>query len=128
MNEALEKALTELLTKSTEGIDQAASFLSAEIPKVIQQLLMWHGVYNAILCFFGIVLFFILIYANYRQVKWVIKEEFYNEEEAPLLMVNILQAIPFAIICIEMINIQWLKIWIAPKAWLIDYAATLVSK
>lgn len=139
MDEALEKALTELLTKSTEGIDQAASFLSAEIPDVIQQLLMWHGVYNFTWFVIGILIMIIAVIFNYKQYKWI-KEDYkkdannydfdsYNWDRGwSFSSFNCIQLAALAIFEANTINIQWLKIWIAPKAWLIDYAATLVSK
>jgi hypothetical protein len=32
-----------------------------------------------------------------------------------------------AIISAMLINIEWLQIWIAPKVWLLEYAAQLVK-
>ena len=41
MNEQLQNALVNLLTKVTSGMDTATAFLSAELPEVVQQLLVW---------------------------------------------------------------------------------------
>ena len=51
MNEQLQEALAELLGKANNGIDTAGNFLASELPEVIQQLLMWHGVKSLTLCF-----------------------------------------------------------------------------
>lgn len=41
MNEQLQQALAAILNKTMEGVEAGASFLQAELPDVIQQLLMW---------------------------------------------------------------------------------------
>lgn len=41
MNELLQKALVDIITKTTTGMETAISFLSSELPDVIYQLLMW---------------------------------------------------------------------------------------
>ena len=48
MNEELQKALAELLSKANNGIDAAGGFIEAELPEVISQLLMWKTAYNLI--------------------------------------------------------------------------------
>ena len=48
MNEQLQKALVELIGKASNGIDASVSFLSAEIPDVIHQLLLWYAAKSAI--------------------------------------------------------------------------------
>ncbi len=41
MNEQLQQALAAILNKTMAGVEAGASFLQAELPDVIQQLLMW---------------------------------------------------------------------------------------
>ena len=41
MNEQLQQAISQLITMSLVAIDKGATFLSGQIPDVIQQLLLW---------------------------------------------------------------------------------------
>ena len=46
MNEQLQAALAEIITKVSNGADSAVAFLSGQLPDVVQQLLMWKLVAN----------------------------------------------------------------------------------
>lgn len=126
MNEQLQKALAELLGKANDGIDTAGEFLASELPDVIQQLLMWHGIKSLVECVFGLfVLLIIFIYI--KTIPKYIKE--IDDSEAVVLSI-----ICSCIGCVALffygaykINIEWLQIWIAPKVWLIEYAAKLAN-
>jgi len=128
MNIELEKALTDLINKSLSGIDAAKDFLSAEVPDVLTQLLMWHGVYNFVLFCVGIMGLCLIFYGNYRQFKWWKKELNGNDSmgEHPEVMLNLFQI--FIIFpCVLSINLEWLQVWIAPKVWLLEYAAKIAK-
>ena len=71
MNEELQKALGVLLNKANDGIDAASGFLASELPDVIQQLLMWHGVLNLIYCVVGIVGAFVFVCIDIKVFKLV---------------------------------------------------------
>ena len=129
MDTKLEQALTELINKTISTAETTKEFLEAEIPDVIYQLLMWHGIYNFILFCVGIALITVVCYFNVKQVKWLIKKTKEDRDfiiEHPELMFNILQMFLFWAF-IETINFQWLKIWVAPKVWLLDYAIQVVK-
>ncbi|MHC4607862.1 MAG: hypothetical protein ACYTAF_13195 [Planctomycetota bacterium] len=123
MNEELQEALTELITKSLSGIDTAKEFFSAEIPDVISQLLVWHGVYNFILFLCGAVLLSVFIFLNYRQYKWWKKKG--DISDHPEILANLLQIFPVMGIH-YLLNFEWLQIWVAPKVWLLEYASKIV--
>ena len=44
MEDTLQTAIVDLIGKATSGAETAGKFLLDEIPDVVQQLLMWHGV------------------------------------------------------------------------------------
>jgi len=128
MNEQLQTALADLLSKANEGIDSASGFLVDEIPDVIYQLLMWYGVYSAIMCVAGIIYLSVL----YKAIKWSLtgprwdwhmKQTDAGFPTPVFYMLTVLLLIPV----FHMFNLTWLKIWIAPKIWLIEYAATLAK-
>lgn len=143
MNEELQKALGELLNKASGGIDAAGGFLASELPEVIQQILMWHGVYNFILFCIGFVFIGLSIYAANKCIEKLksAKIDYVNGEVWTryngsgsttshaydnLFFINIIPLVLFVIgVCA--LNIEWLQIWIAPKVWLIEYAAKLAE-
>ena len=48
MNEQLQTALAALIEKSIKAMEAGADFMAAEIPEVVQQLLLWHMTLSAI--------------------------------------------------------------------------------
>lgn len=132
MNEELQKALAELLGKANGGIDAAGAFLTSELPDVIQQLLMWHAVYNFILFVISFistlvaVVLLIKVFSNLKDKNhWAI-----NDDENDLSVIGGLACVcSFLLIFLSYfcVNVQWLQIWIAPKVWLIEYVSKLSS-
>ena len=125
MNEQLQTALVQLLDKALVGVDAASEFLVEETPEVIQQLLVWYGVYNALLCLGGLA----LAYAIYKVTA--IAHDKYKQSHDPDMgffwFIAVIVATLPAIIASLMVNLTWLKIWIAPKIWLLEYASSLVK-
>ena len=125
----LEQALVDILEKTVSGIEKGADFLMAELPDVIYQLLLWHGVEGFILFIFGIAMFispFILWrkVSNYKksnELGWGSNDMF------PLIITQAVVSILAWLFCWIPLNLTWLKIWLAPKVWLIEYAAELVK-
>lgn len=136
MNSELQKQLAEILAGVSNTAVEAKNFVLAELPDVVQQTLLWYGIYNAILTLSGI----FILYLTYKTTKWMLtkpKENIssifwewntYNEKHSPDVgfISIILLVFPF-IIGIEMLNIEWLKIWIAPKLWLIEFSSALIK-
>ena len=127
MNEELQKALGELLNKANDGIDAASGFLAAELPDVIQQLLMWHGASNLLYCIIGVVALIFTIKLDISLYKKV-KEN--GDSDALVIgyfMLGSIVRVILYLIIFNYINITWLQIWIAPKVWLLEYAAKLTN-
>lgn len=138
-NEALQNALASILQRSITAVDAGVAFLSAEIPDVIQQLLMWHAVSSFIVFFLSLLVWLIsmrMFWPNITQGK-EIKESGgkyietwthnkYGELENPLPYLFPAFA---SLTCgaVASSNVAWLQIWIAPKIFLIEYAASLVK-
>lgn len=152
MNEQMQAALVRLIEKAQSGIDNSVSFLSAEIPDVVHQLLMWH----AIRSFAWFVLFALFIFLGWRVFRktgmtkdearaayerkegWTIAKGYYSIPSseyshivgAPcdhfwykawgsaMIIIGVLLA---------MTALNWLQILIAPKVWLIEYAASMAK-
>lgn len=146
MNEQLQKALAELLIKTNNGIDTAGEFLASELPEVIQQLLMWHGIKSAVYFVFGILLIVFLPKICNKIISlipirptedntapnWFYERYYCNSSTTDIggvffCIFSVLSIIILSLIAINIINIEWLQIWIAPKVWLIEYAASIAK-
>lgn len=121
MNEELQKVLTEMLNKASSGIDATKTFLESEIPEVVTQLLLWHGIKNFIYFCIGVLLLIIVAYIVVKVTR-VLKE---NSSSNGIFFLA-----PAFILCLiagSTINITWLQIWIAPKIFIIEYIASLAK-
>lgn len=122
MNEELQNELASLIGKVNSGADSAIDFLGAELPDVIQQLLMWYGVYNFILFIMGVLVFVVGYYLVLFKYRSAIHNELSGGGEPVWALIIFAPSISFT-----MLNLTWLKIWIAPKIWLIEYAASIAK-
>ena len=127
MNEQLQQALATILDKTMNGIDASVEFMQAELPDVIQQLLVWYAAKSAMFSVLGVVILFVLIKLDIKAFK-LIKEG----DDIDILVngwgvygsfVRLIYIAPLVMIS----NLDWLQIWIAPKIWLIEYAASLAK-
>lgn len=149
--ESLNAALVAVLNKAISAAEKGGEFLAEQIPDVVNQLLMWHLVKNLILV--SLILLFMCIsgrfvfkffHKNLEYIRlsneWYTvygKEEKENErkqkELLPYMVSFWLSLIPFAgsIICFLVSGVDKIlvamQILIAPKVYLIEYAASLVK-
>lgn len=150
MNEQLQNALIDIIGKVNSGIDASVSFLSAEIPDVLHQLLMWYAVKSAIECIVGLVIIavgFKIFRIKFGKSKESARDDYESgkkwtrycgldrvtstEYDMIMMMPDYWKAkaagVAVFMIGLLWINIDWLKIWIAPKIWLIEYASHLTK-
>jgi len=130
MNEQLQNALAEIIQKAITTGEAAAEFLVAETPDVVYQLLLWYGVKTGLLCLTGLMLVSANVYMALKILKnprgWYIDEYGYMSVAgiaftiASVFFMSIGGALFFE-------NHDWLQILIAPKIWLLEYAAELVK-
>ncbi|RRA27540.1 hypothetical protein C3O70_18315 [Cronobacter sakazakii] len=160
MNEQANKILVDLLQKASNGIDAAVSFSQAQIPDVINQLLLWKAASSFLVFFIGLCLIcfgpkFIARY--YKRAKsWhenAVKKAQDDFEQgkswtryspgssvtsvsfdsitgpglAITLVAGLSSIVLFVIALAAVTELDWLKIWLAPKLYLIEYAASLVK-
>ena len=135
MNEQAEKALSDLITQFVEGVDGAVAFSKAQLPEVIDQLLMWHFVESLIemASFFVISLVsFIMIFVMMK----LDKKKNPDVERTPDNIDTFEEGASYAFIGISgicfvlflfNINFTWLQIIVAPKLYLIEYASSLIK-
>ena len=150
MNEQLQKSLVELIGKASNGIDASVSFLSAEIPDVIHQLLVWYAAKSAIDFFVGILIMAFGVKIFTMKIGWSkesARQDYIDgkdwtrycsstkttstEYDAIMIMPDYWKAKASGAFVVMIgclwTNIDWLQIWIAPKIWLIEYASQLTK-
>ena len=130
MNEEMQSALVKFINQSLDVFNQGVGFMSEQIPDVVQQLLAWKFTSSLLGFIFFCLCCLIWAYANYRQIKWWGGKNEYGKTRitsdfGPFVIFNVLQALFITLIPNNLFD--WLKIWIAPKVWLIEYAASLVK-
>lgn len=134
MNEQLQQAVATMIQQALEAFNKGASFMAAEIPDVVNQLLRWHAVRSAAMTALGVLILVVFVVTSYYQVKWWVAKDpnsRYDERRidmayGPAVLLNLIWILPVAF-AIGTINLTWLQIWIAPKVWLIEYAAKMIK-
>lgn len=126
MNEQLQNALALILGKTVTAAQAGAEFLMAELPDVIHQLLIWKAIMSGLQSLLAITLTVVGVYGYYRLFKWDMKNSSYGEKGFPSFLggiagVAVLTAAGF------LFSMDWLQILIAPKIYLIEYAASLTK-
>lgn len=125
---ALDQALATAITKAVSGLDQAATFLAAEIPDVIRQLLIWKATVSGLM-FMGCILITCAWAYIMKTYIWVQDEDgkryWADEWNSPgqALMVSGVALTGAA----ALFDVAWLQILVAPKIYLIEYAAKFIN-
>ena len=131
----LNGALIELIGKTNDGI----TFLSSEIPDVISQLLMWHMTISLLSTLLGVILIASFLYAlkTYSgkgklldETRREYAQTLTHDKDGDMADRVYITAMVFSTGIggsIFLLDIKWLKILIAPKVYLIEYAAALIK-
>lgn len=115
MNETLETALSTLMNTMLLGKD----FILDQAPEVIHHLLLWNLTTSLIWFVIGV----ILIYPSIIIIEWAISE-IDNSEGMSIIVGIVAGAVPYIIL---ISSTDWLKISIAPKLYLLEYASNLLK-
>ena len=130
MNDQLQKVLADIITRVTSGADAAIQFGKEQIPEVLKQLLIWNFTFSFLIWFFATSI--IIGYVVWMAIKfnWWFKNQktTTTEQDALYTAVCIIWGfISFIMIFVFWCNLDWLKIWVAPKLYLLEYAASLIK-
>lgn len=149
MNEQANKILADLLQKAAGGIDAAVSFSQAQIPDVIHQLLVWNFTRSLLITIVALlsipcVIWFIKKQLRKVQIGTIGSEGYSWERDSPKYATTLIWdrkgelslGVSFLVVTTViwglwviavLTNPTWLKIWLAPKLYLIEYAASLIK-
>lgn len=132
MNEQLQQSLAAILDKTVSGVEAGAAFLQAEIPDVVHQLLVWKMAQAGIeviflaFCIYSYIWFFGFYK---RQEEGSIWKNGYNGPDVPAMAVFTIGGFSsiFGATVIFYDISTMIQIWLAPKIYLIEYAASLAK-
>lgn len=124
--DALLETANNLLIDAAAALEAGAEWMAGEIPDVIEQLLVWHAVDSVLSCLLAVAVlvgWLLLDRVGLRLAK--------QTKEGEVMAVYIIfGTIPRAIlvaIIYNTWNLVWLKILVAPKLYLLEYAALLAK-
>jgi len=107
--------------------------MAGQLPDVVQQLLMWHMALGAVKAVAAVIFAVLLVLVDFwlfTHTRRIAKEE--DSLEISVLgwgLMGCFARVPaWAFLVLGMWNLTWLQIWIAPKIFLIEYAARMVTK
>lgn len=125
----LESVLVESINKFNGAIDKGVDFALEQSPDVIQQLLVWNATLSAISMLAFVLLAIAWIVAEIKLFNKLKKEEQLDDIDAIFFVYiagGLARIIPTLAIS-HLFSLTWLKILIAPKLYLLEYAATLIK-
>ena len=131
----LNEALADLIVKTTSAAEKTTDFLLAEVPDVTHQLLLYKMVENSVSLLF-IVAFYVAAYKVCKKPVSLFNKEI--DKDILDQDASIMFAVPMGLLIVAATSIIFLfvaynkvaailKIWLAPKIYLIEYAANLVN-
>lgn len=130
MNDQLQQALLSVLQSTVDAATAAKNFLVAEVPDVIHQLLVWKAVRAGTLAAVWLVVLVLVITLSVK--LWCASKAYkprnaYDGDAGYLLAASVAAAVVAILPCVMVVNqlMTLLQILVAPKIYLIEYAAQL---
>ena len=137
MKQELEQRAQEALLAMLDGVQKAADFTVEQAPLVVQELLMWKFVYSLGLSLVFALLAVVSSYITYKFFAWGLqigdeygtRSRIYNRDLEPLaiILVFLTGCLVVAGFVVAIANMDWLQILVAPRLYLLEYAAALVK-
>lgn len=125
----MNETVNQILTKIIESVTSVQNFVLEQAPDVIQQLLAWNFYFGLIWGILGALTSLTLICVFFKKfLPWADSLDRYDKD-----FVMFLGSVIFGIFLtisalVGICNLtEALKIYIAPKLWLIEYAAQLIK-
>lgn len=122
---ALEQVLVDTIHKVGDLTSQAIDFASDQIPDVIHQLLVYKLAVNLFYFIASIIFVVIFIWGWHKIKAWGIE----NQDDEPIIVYSTIGGVVSSGIIIHaMCRLTTiLEIWLAPKLYLIEYAAEIMK-
>lgn len=132
----LDKSLAFLIEGTTEKGGKLVDWLYEQAPEIVTQLLVWKGIESLINFILGIIL---IVVPSLLLIKFIpkLKDSIYKfniKENDKFIIFIILSLIASAIALIptqisgwSSLNLTWLKIYLAPKVYLLEYVVEVIK-
>ena len=118
-----------ILKLFADSLEQGKDFAVSEAPEVVQQLILWkrveYGVIVAVLLLFGVICWRVMVNCG----KLADKEEVHKDgSSSDWRYGQVLGAVVGLCLLTALIgvNIYSLRVWLAPKVYVLEYAAELL--
>lgn len=136
MNDQLQTALANAIGMGIDSLNASQDVILGQLPEVVQQLLVWKATLSVVLCLVGIVALALVAWSFkfYRRgepdERGLYKESIFfasrGEVDIGVILLAFTQLV-LLVLGLALINLEWLKIWLAPKIFLIEYVAKLAK-
>jgi hypothetical protein len=131
--EALDKAVANIVEFSTDKGAKLIDWLYAQAPEVVEQLLTWHFAESFITCIICAFFIFVYPFALYKAARClyvkfnVAQMRFPEGYWVTTVIFSIITLLVSQINGWTAINFNWLKIWLAPKVYLLEYITRIAA-
>lgn len=120
LNDKIMEQLLPIVERTKEGIIRGVEIIQEQAPEVVSEVLKWNFTISLIACICGIILAFLAI-PIYKTVNKLVDGTVDDG-------MQLLAGAPLIIgLVVTFVNLNWLKIAIAPKLFLIEYIMNLVK-
>lgn len=134
MNDQAEQVLSQLLQRAVDGVDKAVELSQSQIPDVIEQLLLWNGVFSGVEFALAVFMMIITLVVFVKSAKMILEETrekgVCDQRDSRIVFPGAVSAVMIMVTAAYTMNVadlDWLQILIAPKLYLIEYGAELVK-
>ena len=129
MNEELQNTLNSFVIDMIGAFEQTGEWIAGEIPLLIKEIVLWNVWYNLTLFIAGILLIPVLVYVLFASIqkKYQWQKELWKLTEGAHIVATAFVVMLGSGAAYNMINLTWLKAWIAPRLFLLEYAQGLVG-
>ncbi|MEL5280834.1 hypothetical protein PTR01_21305 [Serratia bockelmannii] len=117
--------LVNLINRAASGIDQAVDFSKAQLPDVIHQLMIWKAVSYSLRIFTFLMLLTFCAFLLRKGVA-LLREDIRSNTGFVLTLPSLIVSLGLFIDLCGSIG-SAIQLWLAPKVWLIEYAAQLMG-
>lgn len=125
MNDELKEKAKEVLIQMINDLQHVRDFTLEQAPEVIEQLLRWKMTEAFLIMSFSLAAAVCVLYTGFSYAQKLAKEEYPDDfvVNTACIITIVLALLPFSFFCT---NFKvWLQITMAPKIWLLEYAANL---
>ena len=124
MNNGTELIINKALTGFLETVGQVKDFTVEQVPEVLQQMLVYEFISACIWISFYCILIISITYGSYKFIKFIIKKELI--ELSPLVLISLFLLV-FILVGLGNDIGKAVKIKVAPKLYILDYAKRILS-